>query len=146
MFFADSRARKQAKKQKQEYLTRAYPPGFSNEQVRNPNPEYKLKTQEEDIYNYLLEHEWTPNEARPKATFILESLHWMLFENMDEIMQSKPLSNIIVDGHYTLRQSLEFACEDHIPHTILSMVEYLSYGNNNILMTPDEIYAMCKQA
>ena len=70
----------------------------------------------------------------------------MLFENMDEIMQSKPLSNIIVDGHYTLRQSLEFACDDHIPHTILSMVEYLSYGNNNILMTPDEIYAMCKQA
>ena len=139
MFFADYRARKHAEKQKQEYMAKMYPPGFSNEPKREPNPEYQLQTTEQDIYNYLLTRHMSTIDAQEQAHEVFKSLHWKLYENLDEIIHAKPISNIIIDGRYTFKETLEFMIEDKIYHTMLTLVQYMSLSNRKLLLTPDEL-------
>lgn len=139
MFFANYRARKQTEKQKQEYLARIYPAGFADEPKREPNPDYQLKGTEQDIYGYLVEHHTPAMYAKQTANNIFSSMHWKLYENLDEVLASKPLSNIIVDNQHTLKESLEMDAVDPIFHSVLSLIQYLSLSNRKLLLTPDEL-------
>ena len=78
-------------------------------------------------------------DAQEQAYEVFKALHWKLYENLDEIIHAKPLSNIMIDGHYTFKETLEFMIEDKIYHTMLSLIQYLSLSNRNLLLTPEEL-------
>ena len=68
MFFADYKARKQAAQRKKEYIAKMYPPGFSNEPKREPNPEYQLQTTKEELIQCLIAYDnMSQDEAERQA-------------------------------------------------------------------------------
>ena len=99
MFFSYYRAKKQLKKRKQEYMAKMYPPGYSNEPRRQPNPDYKLQTTKEELVQCLMVYDNLPkDDAEEQATNMLQWLPTNLMENLDEVVQRKPLSNIVIDN------------------------------------------------
>ena len=73
MFFADYRARKKAEKRKKEYMARVYPPGYSTEPKRQPNPEYKLQTTKEELIQCLITYDHMEREdAEFQAAHMLD--------------------------------------------------------------------------
>ena len=75
MFFADYRARKQAEKRKKEYMAMIYPPGYSTEPKRQPNPDYKLQTTKEELVQCLMTYD---NMEQEDAEFhAANMLEWL---------------------------------------------------------------------
>ena len=69
MCFSKYRARKQAKKRKQECMARVYPPGYSTEPKRQPNPDYKLQTTKKELIQCLITYDHiSEHDAEYRAT------------------------------------------------------------------------------
>ena len=147
MFFADYRARKKAEKRKQEYMARVYPPGYSTEPKRQPNPEYKLQTTKEELIQCLITYDHMEREdAEFQAANMLEWLPQGLKENLDEAVQRKPLSNILYNNYETLFEALEFTSHDRMKWTLYFAIYYLSAEMAGVLKTPEEWIEEYEQA
>ena len=147
MFFSYYRAKKQLKKRKQEYMAKMYPPGYSNEPRRQPNPDYKLQTTKEELIQCLMTYDYMPpEEAERQATHMLEWIPQSLMENLDEVVQRKPLSNIIYNNRETLAESIGFFYHDKTIHSIYLAIYYLSAEMAEVLPTPEDWIEMRKQA
>ena len=138
MFFADYRARKQAEKRKKEYMAMIYPPGYSTEPKRQPNPDYKLQTTKEELVQCLMTYDNMEQEdAEFHAANMLEWLPKDLRETLDEAVQRKPLSNIVYNNFETLFESMG---------SVYLSIYYLSAELAGKLPTPEDWIEMRKQA
>ena len=89
MFFADYRAKKKAEKRKKGYMARIYPPGYSPEPKRQPNPDYKLQTTKEELMQCLMTYDHMEREdAEFQAANMLEWLPKDLRETLDEVTRN----------------------------------------------------------
>ena len=147
MFFADYRARKKAEKRKKEYMARVYPPGYSTEPKRQPNPEYKLQTTKEELIQCLITYDHMEREdAEFQAAHMLDWIPQGLKENLDEAVQRKPLSNILYNNYETLFEALEFTSHDRMKWTLYFAIYYLSAEMAGVLPTPKDWIAEYEQA
>ena len=147
MFFADYRARKKAEKRKQDFMAMKYPPGYSTEPKRQPNPDYKLQTTKEELVQCLMVYDNLPkDDAEEQATNMLQWLPTTLRENLDEAVQRKPLSNIVIDGLLTLYECMEFFYLDRVLSSVYFSIYYLSAEAAGILLSPKDIVEMREKA
>lgn len=147
MFFFYYRARKREEKKRQKFITRIYPPGCSTEPKRQPNPDYKLQTPKETLVQCLRVHDHlSEDDAEYQATNILAWIPQSLMENLDEAVQRKPLSNIIVDTRLTLWECMGFFYHDKTLSSVYFAIYYLAAEAAGRLQTPQEIIAEYKQA
>lgn len=147
MFFSYYMAKKRLKKRKQEFMAKMYPPGYSNEPKRQPNPDYKLQTTKEELIQCLMTYDYMPpEEAERQATHMLEWIPQSLMENLDEIVQRKPLSNIIYNNYETLFETLEFTYHNRMKWTIYFAIYYLSAEMAGVLPTPEDWIEEYKRA
>lgn len=147
MFFASYRARKQAEKRKKEYMAMMYPPGYSTEPKRQPNPDYKLQTTKEELVQCLMTYDHMEREdAEFQAANMLEWLPKDLRETLDEAVQRKPLSNIVYNNFETLFESMEWLYRDKALLSVYFSIYYLSAELAGKLPTPEEWIAEYEQA
>lgn len=147
MFFADYRARKQAEKRKKEYMAMIYPPGYSTEPKRQPNPDYKLQTTKEELVQCLMTYDNMEQEdAEFHAANMLEWLPKDLRETLDEAVQRKPLSNIVYNNFETLFESMEWLYRGKALWSVYLSIYYLSAELAGKLPTPEDWIEMRKQA
>lgn len=147
MFFADYRARKQAEKRKKEYMAMIYPPGYSTEPKRQPNPDYKLQTTKEELIQCLITYDHMERkDAEFQAANMLEWLPKDLQETLDEAVQRKPLSNIVYNNFETLYESMEWLYRDKALRSVYFSLYYLSAELAGKLPTPEEWIEEYKRA
>ena len=146
MCFSKYRARKQAKKRKQECMARVYPPGYSTEPKRQPNPDYKLQTTKKELIQCLITYDHiSEHDAEYRATNMINWIPQGLMENLDEAVQRKPLSNILYNNHETLYEAMEFLYLDRALWSIYFSIYYISAELSGKLPTPEDWIAEYKQ-
>ena len=147
MFFTDYRARKYEEKKRRDYMAMVYPPGYSTAPKRQPNTNYKLQTTKEELVQCLITYDHMKKEdAEQQAADMLELLPQSLKENLDEAVQRKPLSNILINDYKTLAEAVEFFYNINAIRSMYYAIYYLSAELTEVFPTPDEWIAEYKKA
>ena len=147
MFFANYRDRKHEEKIKQEVMTGIYPPGYSKEPTREPNPDYKLQTTTEQLCQSLMAYDGLSQpDAEARAIHMLQILPASLKENLDEVVQRKPMSNINLTHGHTLANCMDYLRQSNSLYSTLFAIYYWSAELSGILPTPEEWIAEYKKA
>lgn len=147
MFFSYYQAVKREEKKRQEFITSIYPPGYSTEPKRQPNPDYKLQTTKEELVQCLMTYDnMSQDEAERQAAHMLDWIPQGLKENLDEAVQRKPLSNILYNNYETLFEALEFTSHDRMKWTLYFAIYYLSAEMAGVLPTPKDWIEEYEQA
>lgn len=147
MFFSFSREIKREEQKRREFMVMMYPPGYSIEPKRQPNPDYKLQTTKEELVQCLMVYDhMRPDFAKKQAAHMLEWIPQSLKENLAEAVQRKPLSNIIFHSDESLAEAIEFFYHDKTIRSVYFAIYYLSAELSGILPTPEEWIAEYKKA
>ena len=147
MFFSFNREIKREEKKRREFMAQLYPPGYSTEPKRQPNPDYKLQTTKEELIKCLMVYDhMRPEIAAKQAAHMLEWIPQSLKENLDEAAQRKPLSNIIFHSDESLAEAIGFFYHDKTIRSVYFAIYYLSAELAGVLPTPEDWIEMRKQA